>query len=63
MHSKNGDNMPFTIALLNSEKGLHIDAVMMGAINLVCYLGLREPTLWSTPTNLRVTLIPSVLLL
>lgn len=27
---KNGDNMLFVIVLLNSEKGLYIDVVMMG---------------------------------
>jgi len=37
--AKNGDNMPFAIALLNSEKGLHIDAVMMGADQLSLLFG------------------------
>ena len=40
--AKNGDNMPFAIALLNSEKGLHIDAVMMGADQLSLLFGFAR---------------------
>jgi len=29
--AQNGDNMPFAIAILHTDEGLKLDAVMMGA--------------------------------
>ena len=40
--AKNGDNMPFAIAILNTEKGLKIDAVMMGADQLSLLFGFAR---------------------
>lgn len=40
--AKNGDNMPFAIALLNTERGLEIDAVMMGADQLSLLFGFAR---------------------
>ncbi|WP_404340349.1 bifunctional isocitrate dehydrogenase kinase/phosphatase [Pseudoalteromonas mariniglutinosa] len=40
--AKNGDNMPFAIALLNSEQGIVIDAVMMGADQLSLLFGFAR---------------------
>lgn len=40
--AKNGDNMPFAIAILNTPKGLKIDAVMMGADQLSLLFGFAR---------------------
>ncbi len=40
--AKNGDNMPFAIAILNTEKGLLLDAVMMGADQLSLLFGFAR---------------------
>ena len=40
--AKNGDNMPFAIAILNTEQGLEIDAVMMGADQLSLLFGFAR---------------------
>ncbi|TMO80231.1 bifunctional isocitrate dehydrogenase kinase/phosphatase [Pseudoalteromonas sp. S3776] len=38
----NGDNMPFAIAILNTNKGLKLDAVMMGADQLSLLFGFSR---------------------
>ncbi|KYL34718.1 bifunctional isocitrate dehydrogenase kinase/phosphatase [Pseudoalteromonas agarivorans] len=40
--AKNGDNMPFAIAILNTNKGLKLDAVMMGADQLSLLFGFAR---------------------
>lgn len=40
--AKNGDNMPFAIAILNTSKGLKLDAVMMGADQLSLLFGFAR---------------------
>ena len=40
--AKNGDNMPFAIAILNTDEGLKIDAVMMGADQLSLLFGFAR---------------------
>lgn len=40
--AKNGDNMPFAIAILNTPNGLKIDAVMMGADQLSLLFGFAR---------------------
>lgn len=40
--AKNGDNMPFAIAILNTEDGLKLDAVMMGADQLSLLFGFAR---------------------
>ena len=40
--AKNGDNMPFAIAILNANKGLKLDAVMMGADQLSLLFGFAR---------------------
>ncbi|TMO04393.1 bifunctional isocitrate dehydrogenase kinase/phosphatase [Pseudoalteromonas sp. S558] len=40
--AKNGDNMPFAIAILNTDNGLKIDAVMMGADQLSLLFGFAR---------------------
>lgn len=40
--AKNGDNMPFAIAILNTENGLKLDAVMMGADQLSLLFGFAR---------------------
>lgn len=40
--AKNGDNMPFAIAILNTERGLKLDAVMMGADQLSLLFGFAR---------------------
>ncbi|PWS56231.1 bifunctional isocitrate dehydrogenase kinase/phosphatase [Pseudoalteromonas sp. meg-B1] len=40
--AKNGDNMPFAIAILNTPDGLTIDAVMMGADQLSLLFGFAR---------------------
>ncbi len=40
--AKNGDNMPFAIAILNTDEGLKLDAVMMGADQLSLLFGFAR---------------------
>ncbi|TGE81277.1 bifunctional isocitrate dehydrogenase kinase/phosphatase [Pseudoalteromonas sp. KS88] len=40
--AKNGDNMPFAVAILNTEEGLKLDAVMMGADQLSLLFGFAR---------------------
>ncbi|KPZ59670.1 Isocitrate dehydrogenase kinase/phosphatase [Pseudoalteromonas sp. P1-13-1a] len=40
--AKNGDNMPFAIAILNTNRGLKLDAVMMGADQLSLLFGFAR---------------------
>uniref|UniRef100_UPI003565A971 bifunctional isocitrate dehydrogenase kinase/phosphatase n=1 Tax=Pseudoalteromonas sp. TaxID=53249 RepID=UPI003565A971 len=40
--AKNGDNMPFAIAVLNTPAGLKVDAVMMGADQLSLLFGFAR---------------------
>ena len=40
--AKNGDNMPFAIAILNTEEGLKLDAVMMGSDQLSLLFGFAR---------------------
>ena len=40
--AKNGDNMPFAIAILNTDDGLKLDAVMMGADQLSLLFGFAR---------------------
>ncbi|KAA1160519.1 bifunctional isocitrate dehydrogenase kinase/phosphatase [Pseudoalteromonas distincta] len=40
--AKNGDNMPFAIAILNTDEGIKLDAVMMGADQLSLLFGFAR---------------------
>ncbi|MBG9991747.1 bifunctional isocitrate dehydrogenase kinase/phosphatase [Pseudoalteromonas sp. NZS37] len=40
--AKNGDNMPFAIAILNTDEGLKLDAVMLGADQLSLLFGFAR---------------------
>lgn len=40
--AKNGDNMPFAVAILNTQNGLKLDAVMMGADQLSLLFGFAR---------------------
>ncbi|NMP01288.1 bifunctional isocitrate dehydrogenase kinase/phosphatase [Pseudoalteromonas arctica] len=40
--AKNGDNMPFAIAILNTDEGLKLDAAMMGADQLSLLFGFAR---------------------
>ncbi|MDQ9090898.1 bifunctional isocitrate dehydrogenase kinase/phosphatase [Pseudoalteromonas haloplanktis] len=40
--AKNGDNMPFAVAILNTDSGLTLDAVMMGADQLSLLFGFAR---------------------
>ncbi|KPH59693.1 bifunctional isocitrate dehydrogenase kinase/phosphatase [Pseudoalteromonas porphyrae] len=40
--AKNGDNMPFAVAILHTENGLKLDAVMMGADQLSLLFGFAR---------------------